>query len=159
MKIGITGHQRLPQAEDWIWVRDQMDHILSTQNQPFEGITCLAAGTDQLFAELILKRGGLLYSIVPFEGYERTFSDIHDQNRYHDFRKVSNEMEVLEWKESDEESFLIAGKRVVDLSNLLITVWNGRPAAGLGGTADVVNYAQIKHVNISPLTFEVHHLR
>jgi len=31
--------------------------------------------------------------------------------------------------------------RVVDLADLLIAVWDGKPARGPGGTADVVAYA------------------
>ncbi len=27
------------------------------------------------------------------------------------------------------------------MADLMVAVWNGRPAAGLGGTADIVKYA------------------
>lgn len=37
-----------------------------------------------------------------------------------------------------------APKRVVDLSEFMLAVWDGQPAKGKGGTADVVSYAQQK---------------
>lgn len=64
-------------------------------------------------------------------------------------------IEVLPRKTSDEESYLAAGQKVVELSNVMIAVWNGKPAAGLGGTADIVDYARQKNkqiCHINPLT-------
>lgn len=43
---------------------------------------------------------------------------------------------------SDEESYFEAGKTVVNTIDFLIAVWDGKPSRGLGGTADVVEYAQ-----------------
>lgn len=73
-------------------------------------------------------------------------------------RGLGMKIEVLPRKASDEESYLAAGQKVVDLSNMMIAVWNGKPAAGLGGTADIVDYAlqkkkQLYHIN--PLTHVV----
>lgn len=155
MRIGITGHQRLSHPDDWIWVKDQMNIILNALPKPIVGVSSVAAGADQLFADLILQNEGMLYVVVPFEGYERSFEELKDRNRYHDLRKLSMKIEVLDKRNSDEESYLAAGQRVVDLSNLLIAVWNGKPAAGLGGTADIVDYALQKNVqmyHIDPLT-------
>ena len=42
---------------------------------------------------------------------------------------------------SDEDCYLAAGHRVVELSDLMLAVWDGSPAKGKGGTADVVAYA------------------
>jgi len=47
----------------------------------------------------------------------------------------------MQTKGDDEEAFLAAGKRVVDLSDIVIAVRDGEPAKGKGGTADSVAYA------------------
>ncbi|MEO5877101.1 MAG: hypothetical protein ABIQ26_19070, partial [Streptosporangiaceae bacterium] len=44
--------------------------------------------------------------------------------------------------EPTDEAYLVAGHRVVKRSDLLLAVWDGRPAGGLGGTADIVAYAR-----------------
>jgi hypothetical protein len=36
---------------------------------------------------------------------------------------------------------MTAGRTVADRCDLLLAVWDGQPAAGLGGTADVVSHA------------------
>jgi transposase-like protein len=64
-------------------------------------------------------------------------------------------VDTLDYPEPDEEAFFAAGKQVVEQSELLFAVWNGRPAAGLGGTADVVKHATdsgIPVVHINPIT-------
>jgi hypothetical protein len=48
---------------------------------------------------------------------------------------------MLPFTVPSEEAFYEAGKRVVQISDLMIAVWNGKPAAGLGGTADIVKYS------------------
>src|SRR5206468_2655686 len=42
-----------------------------------------------------------------------------------------------------EDAYLAAGHWIVDQSDLVILVWNGYPAAGKGGTADVASYARL----------------
>ncbi len=158
MRIGITGHQRLPHDGDWIWVKDEMNKIIKELPAKVTGVTSLAAGADQLFADLILKNDGMIYIVVPFEGYEESFEKLEDRNRYHDMRGLGMKIEVLPKKTSDEESYLAAGQKVVELSNAMIAVWNGKPAAGLGGTADIVAYALHRNVHlwhINPQTREV----
>lgn len=51
-------------------------------------------------------------------------------------------MDTLPFSEPSEEAFYAAGKAVVDACDWLIAVWDGEPARGLGGSADVVAYAR-----------------
>ena len=44
--------------------------------------------------------------------------------------------------EPSEAAFLAAGRLVVERSDVLAAVWDGKPARGSGGTADVVDYAK-----------------
>jgi hypothetical protein len=41
-----------------------------------------------------------------------------------------------------EDAYLAAGKHIVDRAGLLVALWNGKPAAGKGGTGDIVAYAR-----------------
>jgi len=51
-------------------------------------------------------------------------------------------VDTLAFREPSEEAFFAAGKAVVDACDWLIAVWDGEPARGLGGSADVVAYAR-----------------
>ena len=47
-------------------------------------------------------------------------------------------------KSSRTEAYAQAGQYIVDNCDLLIALWDGKPAAGQGGTAEIVEYAREK---------------
>jgi hypothetical protein len=150
--IGITGHQKLKDPQAWDWVRSELDNFLSQTSRPLIGITSLAIGADQLFAKSALQHGGKLNVIVPFEGYEKNFSEGPERNEYYRLLNAASKTEVLQKMSSDEENYYATGRRIVDLSDILLAIWDGKPAAGLGGTGDIVEYAHradksIIHIN------------
>ena len=158
MRIGITGHQKLRQASDWDWVRREVGRIIESVDPPLIGISCLAAGADQLFANVVLENGGVLEVIVPFAEYENTFAETEPRDLFRALLSSASRVEVLVKTGSDEEAYLRAGKRVVDLAEVVLAIWDGKPAAGLGGTADVVRYArdkQAKLIHLNPATHEI----
>jgi len=141
MSIGITGHQRLPEQEPWNWVEEVIRATLIQAPGPLVGISSLALGADQIFAALVLEQGGELRAILPFPSYLETFPEGPDRERYSELLARSASVQVLPALATVEESYFAAGRRVVEASDRMIAVWNGREAAGLGGTADVVRYA------------------
>ncbi len=158
MRIGITGHQRLTKPSDWDWTRSEIFKLVKQLPRPLIGISSLAVGADQLFAQIVLERDGKLEAVIPFDDYEKTFTDGDDKDLYRRLLESSSRIEVLPRAASDEEAYLRAGTRVVDLCDLLIAVWDGKPAVGLGGTGDVVNYAvqmQRRFVQLNPTTREI----
>ncbi len=145
--MGVTGHQKLPDPGLWTWVSKTLEKELDRISLPLVGVTCLAAGADQLGAECILRRNGELYVVLPFPDIERSFSGDALHTYRHLLQKAST-VEIVDDCPSDEEAYLAAGKRVVDLSDILIAVWDGMPAKGKGGTADVVAYARTRQVPV-----------
>lgn len=159
MRVGITGHQRLEQSSDWDWTRTELRNALGSLPQPLIGVSALAIGSDQLFAQLILDRGGVLEAVIPFDNYQRTFAASLDRDEYHRLLKQARRVSVLPDVESDEQAYMLAGITIVDRCELLLAVWNGQPAIGLGGTADVVNSALQQRkplVHFNPVTREIH---
>jgi hypothetical protein len=145
-RVGVTGHQQLDDPASWAWVRTATDEELATMAPPLVAITALAIGADQLVARLVLRRGGKIHAVLPYADIERSFSP----EAVSAFRELAQQasVEVLESPGTDEDAYLAAGYRVVDLSDVVIAVWNGRPAKGKGGTADIVAYALRKMVPI-----------
>jgi hypothetical protein len=155
MRVGISGHQSLKDPAGWGWVRRQMRDCLASLPPPVVGVTSLAVGADTMFARLVLELGGSLEAVVPFAGYEETFAEGADREMYWTLLGGAARVEVLEREGTDEEAYYEAGKRVADLSALLILVWNGEPAAGLGGTGDIAAYArrtQKPFIHLNPET-------
>jgi hypothetical protein len=139
MRVGITGHQQLDDPEAWPWVAGVLRAELARVAPPLVGVTSLAVGADQLFARLVLECDGTIHAVLPFADIERSFEPEHVP-AYRELAKQAT-VEVLETPGTDEDAYLAAGQRVVDLSDIVMAVWNGNPAKGKGGTADVVAYA------------------
>ena len=161
MKIGITGHQKIEDPKNWNWVKLEFNKIFAQSPKPFTGVTSLAIGADQLFAETALEYGGSLTVIIPFNGYEFKFSEGEDRQKYHCILDKATTVNILPRMASDEESYFEAGKKVVDLVDFLVAVWDGKPSRGLGGTADVVKYAKQCHkkiVHLNPIICTVSEL-
>lgn len=144
MRVGITGHQRIEDPNVWVWVARVMRDELARVEPPIVGVTSLAIGADQLLARLVLEAGGTIYAVLPFADIERSFSP-EDVPVYRELVRQAT-VEVLDTHGTDEDAYLAAGQRVVELSDILLAVWNGKPAKGKGGTADVVAYAMCRGV-------------
>jgi hypothetical protein len=93
-----------------------------------------------LFASLVTQRDGQLRVILPFPEYERTFGP-QDIDAYRQILSKASAVEILHTLGTDEDKYLAAGKRIVELADLMIAIWDGKPAKGKGGTADIVAHA------------------
>jgi len=138
MNVGMTGHQDLGSEEDISWITsalaDQIEKLKITY-----GNTSLAMGADQLFASMLRKRGINYSAIIPCLDYEETF-DSEVLKSYRSLYKDANEIIQLPYSKPEEIAFWEAGKEVVKRSDIVIAVWDGEPAKGLGGTGDVVTF-------------------
>jgi hypothetical protein len=139
--LGVTGHQSIP-PDAREFVATAVRNLLRDLESPVAAFTSLAAGADQLVAKELLRAGGRLHVIVPSRQYEKTFTAEDDLACFRSLLEAADAVSELDYAEPSAEAFLAAGKSVVDNCDRLIAVWDGRPARGLGGTADVVMYAR-----------------
>lgn len=139
MRLGITGHQYRPEV-DWNWVKQEIDNVFVEYGGIDRAYSSLAAGADQVFAEIALKRGAKLVAVIPLENYERFFDDASKQ-AYERLLPRAEQI-LLKGGSDPEKAFFDAGKYIVDNTDELIAVWDSKPAQGLGGTADIVSYAR-----------------
>jgi hypothetical protein len=147
MRIGMTGHQEIPrQALEY--VTRGINRALDDVKDDLVGVSSLAAGADQLFAAGVVERGGRLEIVLPCKGYEKTFSHSEDLRNFHSLLGRAASIETLNFEDPSEDAYLAAGHRVVELSEMLLAVWDGQRARGKGGTADIVDYARSRGVRI-----------
>lgn len=138
--VGVTGHQSMP-PEAVEFAERQLEQFLAAQPGPLVGLSCLAAGSDQLFARAVLNAGGSLIGVIPSKGYESTF-DGAARATYVELLGRCTEVIALEYDHPAEEAFMAGGEEVARRCDVLVAVWDGCPAAGLGGTADAVAFAR-----------------
>jgi hypothetical protein len=147
-RVGITGHQKLGDGSAEQSVKQALQRVISQFEKPLIAVTSLAAGADQLFTRVMLNCGASVDAVIPFEGYERTFTT-PARDEYFALLSSATTVTVLPRAGDDEECFFEAGKVVVCRSDILVAVWDGKPARGLGGTADIVRFARDeRHVEI-----------
>jgi hypothetical protein len=141
--IGITGHRGLPPRTQELIAAALRKELEPHAGAELIGVSCLAGGPDQLFARIVLDLGGTLEVVVPAEQY-RDGLDPDEKPGYDELLAKAKHVERLPLVESTERAHLAAGHAVVDRSERLVAVWDGKPARGVGGTADIVAYARQK---------------
>lgn len=144
-RIAITGHRELP-ADTVRLVDAALRSELQQYDEPV-GISALADGADSLFAEAVLDVGGSLVAIVPATKYREGFPAEHWPT-YDSLLARSDRVIHLDYVESTSEAHMAASLTMLDEAEHLIAVWDGEPARGYGGTADVVTVAQERGVSV-----------
>ena len=142
VRFGVTGHRILPPSIVECAVR-HWGRVLPTGGH-LHGVSNLADGADQLFAAHVLAAGGTLEVVLPCQGYAGTLIAGESRTRFEDLRRAAATVLTMPYPEPSEQAFLAAGQALVDRCDHLFAVWDGRPARGLGGTADIVTYARTR---------------
>ena len=138
-RVGITGHRDLHDPTCGL-----VSAAIALQLGEFgsvHGISSLAEGADQIFAEQVLRAGGVLTVVIPSARYARSFGTSAGEAAYRHLRAQAREAIELPFSAPSDEAYLAAGQHVVVLADVLLAVWDGTPSRGVGGTADVVAFA------------------
>ncbi len=138
--LGITGHRSLPPHTVQL-IDTALHDALAEYGDSVTGVTSLADGADQLFARAVLDRGGQIEVIVPATRYrDSLLRESHAE--YDDLLDHAVKVHRLDFTESTAESHMAASELMLSMISELLAVWDGQPARGYGGTADVVTHAR-----------------
>lgn len=157
MKVGITGHQDLGSSATVEWVRATLDRLIE-EYRVTEGFSCLAAGADQLYAELLASKGILCTPVLPCRNYAAAFRDEGARQRFHELLSAAPKIVWLDFDHPNPIAFFEASAEIVYRSEVLFAVWDGQEARGFGGTADVVAYALLRRkpvIHLNPVTRQI----
>lgn len=114
---------------------------LAAEGPGVTGLSCLADGADQIFARVVLETGGALEAVIPAENYPSVLpADAHAS--YASLLDRASAVHRMPAATASEKTFMRASEYMVRLADELWAVWDGEPARGHGGTADVVAYAR-----------------
>ncbi|MFJ9645024.1 hypothetical protein [Streptomyces sp. NPDC101206] len=141
MRVGITGHRGLS-AE----VESRVRAMLTAAADEFDAdelvaVSCIADGPDAWWAEAVLARGGHVEIVLPAEEYREGLPEWH-WPVYDRLYSAAAEVHRTGMRSSDSAAHMAGSEVLVGLSDVLLAVWDGKPAWGYGGTADVVAYAE-----------------
>jgi hypothetical protein len=147
VRIGITGHSNLTDDTAQL-VAAELREILKEQRDDLVGVTCLARGADQVFARVVLDLGGALEVVLPAEDYrERKVKP--DNAADFDSLIAAASVHTMPFAESNRDAYMAASEHVLSIVDKMVAVWDGGPSGGHGGTADVVDAARNRGLDVT----------
>lgn len=176
-RVGIVGHRpnRLPKntsvleqkvSEILQEIKKEVNvfyennkELFSKEEIIFKAISPLAEGTDRFFARKAIQLGYQLNCPFPFikNEYEKDFHpDLAlTENSLEEFRSIlfdaSDNLSVFEidgCREKSSEAYGICGDVVLEQSDILIVVWDGKRQHKKGGTEETMRIAFAKGIPI-----------
>ena len=168
VQIGVTGHRpnRLsPQVAAGLPAQCQQvlqaigalasqvhDPLLHSPEPPILRILSpLAEGADRIVARAGLALGADLQCALPFhvEEYGRDFTSDASRAEFQDLlAKASAVFQCDGDREAASLAYERIGRIVLEQSDFLIAIWDGEPAAGRGGTTQIVEEALQQNVAV-----------
>ena len=155
IRIGITGHRphRLKVSDSKLSARVAsvlIGLMKADGKKPGSSTPCLdiisplAEGCDRIVARQALALQQRLTALLPFErgDYEATFGDASTTTEFRALWKASSERAVLKGlAKHAEASYVAVGMVTLARCDVVLTIWDGKPAAGRGGTPEILQNA------------------
>ncbi len=168
VQIGVTGHRpnrlspevaaALPRQCEQVLkaiaalAARAYDPLLHAPEPPLLRILSpLAEGADRIVAHTGLALGADLQCPLPFHAAEycRDFATEASRDEFHTLlAKSSAVFQVDGSRDAEDVAYERIGRMVLEQSDFLIAIWDGEPAAGRGGTAQIVEEAMAQNVPV-----------
>ncbi|MGQ0430231.1 MAG: hypothetical protein ACT4UQ_09885 [Gammaproteobacteria bacterium] len=142
--VGFSGHRLFG---DPVVAAGRLAGALSDLQRMAPGewiaVSSAAAGGDLLFARAAQGLGMAWEALLPLAQaeFQKDFG-ADDWREAEGLLATAESVTVLEGNAEREEAYLDCGIETVNACDLLIALWDGEPARGRGGTAEIVNYAR-----------------
>jgi hypothetical protein len=164
IRVGVTGHRTRGLVEAGYnpgvlkgLVRRVLSNIKEVARQLswqtgepiLQVISPLAEGADRIVAHEGLALGYELETALPFlcAEYEK---DFQSEESRQDFRGLLHQaISVTELKgtrQQEAQAYEAVGRWVLSRSDVLIAIWNGKSAAGVGGTGQIVQESLLRKI-------------
>lgn len=143
LTVGVTGLRDLT-GFDISALRNAIRAELEGLKQDYDTVRILdsiAAGADQLCAQIALSLGYELICPLPFVEYMEDFCG-EPRKVYGDLLRKAKDVLIVSDSADKDAAYLAAGRYVADHCDVLVAVWDGRPQDSICGTAVVVSYAE-----------------
>ncbi|MBC9714088.1 hypothetical protein H9Y04_16110 [Streptomyces sp. TRM66268-LWL] len=150
MRVGITGHRGLGEQTEKLVKGALLQALDDLEPTELCLVSCIADGPDAWAAEAALDLGGRIEVVIPAAQYRDSLPTTHHAT-YDRLLAAAVEVHETGMVESTEHAHMAGSEILVGLVDRLYAVWDGQPARGYGGTADVVDYARSMGVPVTVL--------
>lgn len=153
--IGVTGHRDIDSRDPRLTeiVGREMEQLRLRAADPHTSVlSCLAEGADRMVARLGLDLlGSELVATLPMppSEYRRDFYSARSREEFDELLAAARKVVVLVDGRTPPEGYqggarthryACAGAYIVAHCDVLIALWDGQPARGLGGTGQIVDW-------------------
>jgi len=147
--VGVTGHRDLVEEEQPA-LESRVRALFTGLAERYPGLdlqllTALAKGADRLAARVAVELGIPVIAVLPMQkgDYEKDFET--DDNLAEFRTLLAGAAQIIELPPgghpNDRNShYAQLGLFISNHCQILLTLWDGKPSAAVGGTAQVVNY-------------------
>lgn len=149
MIVGVTGH-RFYDDPTAAFLTARVRALLqgwSDDGGTVGLVSSLAEGADQLVARVAVDLGLTLDVVLPVAGYRESLEEAF-RPEFDALVDAAATVTTLDHEEPAAAAYLAAGLEVLDRSDVLIAVWDGSPARGIGGTAEIVGEAHTRGIDV-----------
>jgi hypothetical protein len=152
--IGVTGHRILTETSK---IEKGVDAALAQiENHtldPISIISSLAEGADRLVVHRALARwesARLIAALpLPLDDYMNDFNSVVSKAEFVNLLEQAAEIVTVTSTTSRAQAYADAGWWILDRCNILIAVWDGEEAQGIGGAAEIVAEARQRRLPIA----------
>ncbi|WP_438481253.1 hypothetical protein [Oleiharenicola lentus] len=142
--IGFTGHRQVDHPEKTVAiVASTLAELQRESPGNWVALSSVAAGSDQVFAREA-KKAGLGWHVVlplPRAEFAKDFTST-EWTAVEELLGQAEHVRVIQENGTRDDAYLDCGMEVVNGSDVLLALWDGKPARGRGGTADIIHYAR-----------------
>ena len=145
--LGVTGHRYVAEMDQVkAGVESAIQRLLETfPGSNFRILSALAEGADRILAKrlLLIPNTALWVPLpLPEEEYLKDFETSTSKQEFLHLLGKAERVIAMPVTGKREEAYLAAGKFILDHSDLLMTIWDGKPGRGVAGTSAIIALAR-----------------
>lgn len=153
VRIAVCGHRQLTNLQRLETGIQQACQLIGATfpEANFQVYSCLAEGADRLLARQlthILPAGLVAILPLPETDYLQDFAQSASVAEFQTIKQMASEVIVLQNTALRPQTYRIANDRLLGFADVLVTIWDGQPSQGPGGTGELVAEARQREMPI-----------
>ncbi|MFG2010559.1 hypothetical protein ACGFNF_15945 [Micromonospora sp. NPDC048868] len=143
LRVGVTGHINLTRDTELLVADALRVELRRISDRPVHGVTCLAAGADQLFVRAILELGGTYEVILPALDYRTAVIGPDNRATFDELLAGAAAIVHTGYERSNTAAYVAANRALLRRVQRLVAVWDGEPGCHAASTDRTVDRARL----------------
>jgi hypothetical protein len=148
VRVGVTGHMNLSEESVPVVAEAIRDYLNTFDTTSLVGVSCLARGSDSVFAEVVIEVGGRLEVVLPSTNYRETKVKPDHAPQFDRLLGNAEVVKTMPFETANRDAYVAANEAVLGSVDQLVAIWDGMPSPDRGGTAGAVKEARERGVTV-----------